>query len=77
MPLPPYNVTYADQADFQAIKYSSPKFTHSWVSGPEFKGEFTIDDLEAGVDYTIFCYGENLNRVPSLKYLNVDFKTVG
>ncbi len=77
MPAPPYNVTYADQADYKPIRYSRPKFTHSWVSGSEFKGEFTVDDLEPGVEYTIFCYGENLNRLPSLKYLSVNFRTVG
>jgi hypothetical protein len=77
MPVAPYDVIYKDQNDFQAIKYSNPQFIHSWVSGVAFGGQFKVNGLQAGVDYTMYCYGENLNRLSSSNYLNIEFSAKG
>ena len=77
MPAVPYQVIYKDQIDNQAIKYSKPTFIHTWVSGTTYSGQFAVEGLEAGTEYTMFCYGENLNRLSSLHYLNVEFATNG
>ena len=73
MPAVNFTIIFNKTADFKTIKYSNPIFMQSYVKGSEFSGNFTVRNLTAGVDYTIYCFAQNLNGISSDNYAQVNF----
>ena len=56
------------------IELSKPRFFESYVKTNEFIGFLDIDNLTAGMEYTMYCFAMNLNRIKSSNFQKIHLK---
>lgn len=72
MPVPEFAAVF-NKIVTDNILYSNPIFIDSYVKTSAFSRKIKIDNLTAGFGYSLICYAQNLNRIPSENYKRLDF----
>lgn len=65
------NATYNE-----TLEYSNPIYNVTYLKLNPRTVTFTISDLSPGIEYVLYAYIMNLNRIYNLTYAELSFKTL-